>query len=233
MTAANLPLEHSAIDHHSCCPTTHPSRSEPRALDAQWRRSARRARLLAWASLCWMLTEGVVGLWQGLTVGSIAMTGWALGGAVEGLASIVVIWRFTGSRIVSENAERRAQQGVAVSFWLLAPYIVVESIHYLLDEHRTEPTTISIMVTAAALLAMPVFGRAKRILGAQLGSAATAGDGAQNYLCAIQAAAVLINLAVTSSWPGVWWLDPVIGLGIAAAAIRAGIQCWRGNDCCT
>jgi hypothetical protein len=45
-----------------------------------------------------MLTEGVVGLWQGLIVGSISLTGWALGSAVEGLASVIVIWRFTGSR---------------------------------------------------------------------------------------------------------------------------------------
>ena len=229
MTAANLPLGPPALDHQGCC---EPARPESRVLDAQWRRSAQLARLLAWTSLLWMLAEGVVGLWQGLTVGSIAMTGWALGGAVEGLASMVVIWRFTGSRTLSETAERRAQQGVAVSFWLLAPYIAVESIHYFLGEHHAEPTTISIVVTAAALLAMPILGRAKRILGTRLDSAATTGDGAQNYLCAAQAAAVLINLAITSQWPGAWWLDPIIGLGIAATAIRAGMQCWRGNDCC-
>ncbi|MBY0443562.1 MAG: cation transporter [Mycobacteriaceae bacterium] len=233
MTAANIPLHHPAIEHHGCGKENRLQQREPRTRDAQWRRSARQALLLAWTSLFWMLAEAVVGLWQGLTVGSIAMTGWALGGAVEGLASMIVIWRFTGSRTLSENAERRAQQGVAVSFWLLAPYITVESIHYLLGEHCTKPTTISILVTTAALLAMPVLGRAKRVLGARLGSAATAGDGAQNYLCAAQAAAVLVNLAVTARWPGAWWLDPIIGLGIAAAAIRAGIQCWRGHNCCS
>jgi hypothetical protein len=56
-------------------------------------------------------------------VGSIALTGWALGSAVEGLASIIVVCRFTGSRTVSETAERRAQRGVAVPFWLIAPYV--------------------------------------------------------------------------------------------------------------
>ena len=85
------------------------------------------ARWLAWASLAWMCTEGAVGLWQGLAAGSPALTGWALGSAVEGLASLIVIWRFTGSRTLSETAERRAQRGVAVSFWLLAPYIAAES----------------------------------------------------------------------------------------------------------
>lgn len=41
----------------------------------------------------------------------------------------------------------------------------------------------------------------------------------QNYFCPAQAAAFLTGLAITASCPGGWWLDPVIGLGIAAAAV--------------
>jgi divalent metal cation (Fe/Co/Zn/Cd) transporter len=29
-----------------------------------------------------------------------------------------------------------------------------------------------------------------------------------------------------------WWFDPVVGLGIAALAVREGIDAWRGDDCC-
>ena len=200
--------------------------------DAGWHRAARGARGLAWASLAWMLTEGAVGLWQGLAVGSIALTGWALGSAVEGLASVIVLWRFTGSRTLSHTAERRAQRGVAVSFWLIAPYIAAESVRHLLGEHRAETTVIGIVLTALAVVLMPLLGYAKHRLGTRLGSAATAGEGTQNYLCAAQAAAVLIGLAVTAGWPGGWWLDPVVGLGVAAAAVWEGIECWRGGDGC-
>src|SRR5258708_17143686 len=97
-------------------------------LGPRWLRDARYARGLAWASLAWMTGEGVIGLIAGCTAGSIALIGWALGSAIEGLASVMVVWRFTGSRMLSETAERRAQKGVAVSFWLLAPYIVVEAV---------------------------------------------------------------------------------------------------------
>jgi divalent metal cation (Fe/Co/Zn/Cd) transporter len=231
-SAAEPSTNHSAIDDHICRAGTRPSQSTPLVPDAQWHRATRWARWLSWTSLIWMLTEGVVGLWQGLVVGSIALTGWALGSAVEGLASVIVIWRFTGSRTLSETAERRAQRGVAVSFWLLAPYIAAESIHHLLDKQPAESTLIGIVLTAIALLAMPILGRAKHKLGTRLGSTATAGEGTQNYLCAAQAAAVLVGLAVTASWPGGWWLDPVIGLGIAAAAVWEGIQSWRGDACC-
>lgn len=74
-----------------------------------------------------MGVEGAVGLWQGFAAGSIALIGWALGSAVEGVASIIVVWRFSGTRTLSETAEHRAQRGVAVSFLVIAPYIAAES----------------------------------------------------------------------------------------------------------
>jgi divalent metal cation (Fe/Co/Zn/Cd) transporter len=196
------------------------------------RPAARAARWLAWASLAWMCAEGAVGLWQGLAAGSAALTGWALGSAIEGLASVIVIWRFTGARAVSETAERRAQRGVAVSFWLLAPCIAAESAWDLADGHRTRATAVGIVLTAVAVAVMPLLGWAKHRLGARLSSAATAGEGTQNYLCAAQATAVLAGLAVTAAWPGGWWADPVAGLVIAAAAAWEGDQSWRGDDCC-
>jgi len=70
-----------------------------------------------------MCAEGGIGLWQGVAAGSAALTGWALGSAVEGLASVIVIWRCTGSRSLSETAERRAQRGVAISVLAAGPLI--------------------------------------------------------------------------------------------------------------
>lgn len=199
--------------------------------DAEWHRNVRWARRLAWISLAMLLTEGAVGLWEGLAVGSVALTGWALGGGSEGLASAMVLWRFTGDRTLSETAERRAQRGVAVSFWLTAPYIAVESIRHLAHQHRAETSAIGIGLTAIALLLMPLLGWANHKLGARLGSGATAGEGTQNYLCAIQAAGVLIGLAAMAAWPEGWWLDPMIGLGVAGIAFWQGFRAWRGDEC--
>jgi divalent metal cation (Fe/Co/Zn/Cd) transporter len=212
-----------------CCAAGAPL---PPVRDAGWHRAAGRARLLAWVSLVWMGAEGAIGLWQGFMVGSIALIGWALGSAVEGLASVIVVWRFTGERTLSDIAERRAQQAVAVSFWLLAPFVAVESVRDLLSGHHAETTVIGMVLAASSLLVMPVLGYAKQRLGARLDSGATAGEGIQNYLCAAQAGAVLLSLAVTASWAGGWWLDPVIGLAIAAWSVWEGIEAWRGDECC-
>ncbi|WP_080552543.1 cation transporter [Mycobacterium intracellulare] len=186
---------------------------------------------MAWISLAVVLVEGAVGLWQGLSVGSIALTGWALGGASEALASAMVVWRFSGARTFSPSAERRAQRGVAVSFWLTAPYIAAESIRELVGEHRAETSVIGIALTALALLLMPVLGRANHRLGARLGSGATEAEGIQNYLCGAQAAGVLIGLAATALWSSAWWIDPAMGLAIAGVAVWQGVRAWRGEQC--
>jgi divalent metal cation (Fe/Co/Zn/Cd) transporter len=192
---------------------------------------AKWARQLAWVSLTVVLVEGAVGLWQGLAVGSVALTGWALGGGAEALASAMVVWRFSGTRTSSETAERRAQQGVALSFWLTAPYIAAEAVRQLIDGRHADTSMIGIGLTAIALLLMPILGWAGHRLGAQLHSGATEGAGTQNYLCAIQAAGVFTGLAITGTWTGGWWIDPAIGLVVAGIAVWQGVRSWRGLEC--
>jgi divalent metal cation (Fe/Co/Zn/Cd) transporter len=199
--------------------------------DARWLRAARRARALSWLSLAWMTAEGVLGVVAGATAGSIALVGWGLGSAIEGLAAVIVIWRFTGSRTHSETAERRAERAVAVSFFLLAPYIAVEAVRALLGGEHPEASVLGIAVTASSVVLMPALGIAKRRLGEQLGSGATAGEGTQNLLCAAQGAAVLLGLAANAAI-GAWWLDGVIALGLAAIAVNEGREAWRGEGCC-
>ena len=196
-----------------------------------WRKAAHRARLLSWLSLIWLRGEGVLGLLAGVRAGSLSLLGWALGSIIEGLASVSVIWRFTGSRTLSESAEGHARKAVAVSFFLLAPYLGIEAIRDLLGGHHADISTLGIIVTTASLLAMPALGVAKRRLGTALGSGATTGEGIQNLMCAAQAGAVLLGLAGTAVF-GWSWLDPAIALLLAGWAVREGREAWRGEDCC-
>jgi hypothetical protein len=90
------------------------------------------------------MAEGIVGLAAGFAAGSIALVGWALGSGIETLASMIVVWRSTGPRTLSETAERRAQEAVAVSFWLLAPYIAIEAMRDLVAHHPASATPLGI-----------------------------------------------------------------------------------------
>src|SRR4051812_41989954 len=175
-----------------------------------------------------MTAEGAVGLAAGIAAGSIALVGFGLSSAVEGLASVIVIWRFTGSRTHSETSERTAQKAVAVSFWLLAPYVAVEAVHHVVTAEKPATSWLGIALTTGSLVLMPLLGRAKLRLGERLGSRATAGEGTQNLLCAALAGAVLLGL-VGNTVVGAWWLDPVAALFIAAVAVREGTESWRGE----
>jgi divalent metal cation (Fe/Co/Zn/Cd) transporter len=197
----------------------------------QRRRLIRWVLALSWASLFWMTIEGGVGIAAGIAAGSIALVGFGLSSAVEGLASVIVIWRFSGNRASSEEAERRAQKGVAISFWLLAPYIAVEAAHDLVSGNEPRTSYVGIALTATAVVLMPVLGVAKRRLGARLDSGATAGEGTQNLLCAYLSAAVLAGLALNAAL-GLWWADPAAALFIAAVAVKEGWESWRGQGCC-
>ncbi len=190
----------------------------------------RRVKLLSWLSLAWMTAEGAIGVIAGVVAGSVALTGFGIDSAIEGFASIIVIWRFTGSRGVSERAEERAQKLVAVSFFLLAPYVAVEAIRDLVTTSHPETSYVGIGLAIGSLIFMPLLGRAKQRLGAQLGSAATAGEGAQNMLCAYLAAGVLVGL-LANALLGWWWLDSVVALGISGLAIQEGREAWTGEGC--
>ncbi|MEV0615247.1 hypothetical protein AB0I81_18130 [Nonomuraea sp. NPDC050404] len=200
------------------------------AASAAWLRDARAARSLSVATLAWLGVESTLGLAAGLAAHSVALIGWGLAALVEAAASLIVVWRFTGARTLSPSAEITARRAVALSFWLLAPYLVIHVAHDLDHGHRAVPSVLGIVVTSFSLVSMPVLGLVKRRLGARLASAATSGEGTQNLICAIMAAGVLAGLWLnTLGW---WWVDPAVAVALAAVAVREGKRAWHGDNCC-
>jgi divalent metal cation (Fe/Co/Zn/Cd) transporter len=192
---------------------------------------ARRARVLSWLSLVWMTIEGAVAITAGIVAGSVALVGFGLDSAIEGFASVVIVWRFTGHRIHSEAAEERAQKLVAIQFFILAPYVAFESVRALVTGERAEESLVGILLALSSVILMPALGIAKQRIADRLGSAATRGEGRQNMLCAYLAGALLVGLLGNALF-GAWWLDPLVGLLIAAVAVKEGREAWHGEGCC-
>jgi divalent metal cation (Fe/Co/Zn/Cd) transporter len=197
---------------------------------AEWYSAARKARLLSWLSLAWMGTEGVLGIATGVIAGSIALTGFGINAFVEGFASVIIVWRFTGARLHSQKAEVRAHRLVALQFFVLAPYVAYEAISKLWAGEQPDTSWLGIALVTTSAIGMPLLGRAKTRLAHKLGSGATHGEGTQNILCGYLAVAVLAGL-LGNALLGWWWLDPIAALAIAALAIHEGRQSWRGESC--
>jgi divalent metal cation (Fe/Co/Zn/Cd) transporter len=197
----------------------------------EWLEAARKAKLLSWLSLAWMGLEGAIAITAGILAGSIALIGFGIDSAIEGVASLVIVWRFTGHRLLSHGAEVRAQKLVAIQFFILAPYVAFEAIRHLTGAEHPDVSALGMALTASSLIGMPLLGTAKQRLAAQLGSTATHGEGTQNLICAYLAGAVFLGLAGNALF-GFWWLDPIAALLIAGVAVREGVETWRGEGCC-
>lgn len=190
-----------------------------------------RARILAWGANAWHVAEFAIAVGAGIAAGSIALIGFGLDSLVEVAAGTVIVWLFTGRRLADpERAERRAQQLIAVSFYLLAAYIAVESARDLIAGDHPDASWIGIGLAAVTAPTMPLLARAKQRIGHELGSSATVSEGAQNMLCAYLSVALLIGLGANAVF-GLWWADPLAALVIAGAAAREGRQSWRGDAC--
>ena len=203
-------------------------RLDPRERD----RLIRRAKALSWLSLAYMTAEGAIAITAALLASSVALLGFGLDSAIEALASVIVIWRFTGTRRLSQDAERHAQRLIAISFFLLAPYIAQDAIRTLINGEHPHTSWLGIGLSISSIIVMPQLANAKHRIGQRLGSGATTGEGTQNLLCAYLAAGVLVSLALNAALD-LWWADPTVALGIAGLAIKEGHQTWRGDSCCT
>jgi divalent metal cation (Fe/Co/Zn/Cd) transporter len=194
-------------------------------------RLERRARLLAWGGNAWHVIEFAIALGAGIAAGSVALVAFGVDSLIEVVAGLTIVWRFTGSRLASVTSERRAQQVIALSYFVLAAYVAVESVRDLVGGHEPGASWVGIGLAAVTAPTMPLLARAKRRVGHTLGSAATVGEGGQNMICAYLSVALLVGLLANATL-GWWWADPVAALLIGAVALREGTASWRGDACC-
>jgi divalent metal cation (Fe/Co/Zn/Cd) transporter len=177
-----------------------------------------------------MTVEAGVAIVAALLAGSVALLAFGLDSLIELTSAGTILWLYTGTRHNSVVAERRAQQIIAVCFAVLALYVASDAISTLIGRSHPDTSWPGVAVAGGAIIFMPLLARAKGRVARQLGSAATAGDAAQSWLCAISATAVLVSI-LANTVLGWGWLDPIAGLGIAALAVHEGREAWAGEVC--
>lgn len=193
----------------------------------------RRAKQLAYLGNGWHLIEFGIALGAGIAAGSVALTSFAGDSLVEVLAASVIVWLFSANRGDSARAERRAQQLVATSYYLLVAYIVSQALYDLIAGSRPTASWVGIGLAAFTAPTMPLLARAKRNVGRALNSSATVSEAGQNQICAYLSIALLVGLLLNAI-AGWWWADPAAALVIAGFALYEGRESWRGTacDCC-
>ncbi len=189
----------------------------------------RRVRLLVAATITYNVIEAVVAITAGHIASSAALIGFGLDSVIEVASATAVAWQFSGHD--PEARERTALRVIAISFFVLAAYVTVESVRTLFGAAEAEPSTVGIVLAALSLLVMPFLSFAQRHAGRELGSASAVADSKQTLLCTYLSGVLLVGLLLNSLF-GWSWADPITALVIAAVAIREGRQAWRGQHCC-
>jgi len=188
----------------------------------------RAALWLAYATVAYNAVEGAVAIWAGSSAGSLALVSFGGDSVVECLSALVIVWQFRAD--VPEERERQALRGIAVAFFALAGYIVVDALRTLVTGVEAQPSPVGIALAVVSLLVMPMLAWAKRGVGRKLGSATVTADSMQTLLCTYLSAVLLIGLVLNATL-GWSWADPLAALVIAAVAVNEGREAWRGEDC--
>jgi divalent metal cation (Fe/Co/Zn/Cd) transporter len=188
-----------------------------------------RIRLLVGATITYNVVEAVVALAEGTRVSSSALIGFGLDSVVEISSAAAVAWQFSAKD--PETRERPTLRFIAMSFFALAAYVAVDAVLSLLGLGEPRPSLIGIVLAAASLIVMPVLSLTQRRTGRELGSLSAVADSKQTLLCTYLSAILLAGLLLNSLW-GWSWADPIAALGIAAIAMREGVNAWRGDPCC-
>jgi hypothetical protein len=139
------------------------------------------------------------------------------------------LWQFR--HVVPEEREKQALRLMALSFFALAGYVTFESVRALVTGHDPESSTVGIGLATASLIIMPFLSWAQRRTGRQLGSGTVVADSTQTLLCTYLSGVLLLGLVLNATL-GWSWADPLVGLAIAAVAVKEGREAWRGENCC-
>ena len=198
------------------------------AAAASTARLRRRGFWLEYASMAWMTAEAAVAITAGILASSIALTGFGLDSVIEFFAAAIVVWQLRGE-IAGQERETRAVRLIGVTFFALAAYLTVESIHDLVTHARPGESIVGLAVTVAALIVMPLLAIAKRRTGQALGNRTLITDSAETAFCAYTSAATLAGVGLNTAL-GWWWADPTAALIIAALAVKEGLEAWHGED---
>jgi divalent metal cation (Fe/Co/Zn/Cd) transporter len=194
----------------------------------------RRAIRLEQFSIGWMLIEAGVAVTAGIIAGSLALTSFGFDSVIELVSAVLVLGRLRaelrGGR-ADERAERRVLRIIAVTFFVLAAYVLVGSVIDLASQAHPERSPAGIGLTVASLLVMPLLGWRKRRVGSSLRNPLVLADAAETILCATLAATTLLGLVLFATL-GWWQADPVAALAVAWFALREGREAWHGELAC-
>jgi divalent metal cation (Fe/Co/Zn/Cd) transporter len=93
-----------------------------------------------------------------------------------------------------------------------------------------ETSRVGILVTALALVAMPVLAWMKGSQARRMNNRALAADATQSATCAYLAGVTLAGLVIFAVWQ-IRWVDTLAALAAVPVLVVEGRRAWQGEGC--
>lgn len=191
----------------------------------------RKGLRLAQFTVAYNVVEGIVAITAGLLAGLVSVIGFGIDSGIESIAAILVGLRLAARLRHGEADERKERitlKLVAVTFFILAAYVIYEGITSLVEGEAPDSSPLSIGILVLSVIVMPFLAAMKKRVGMELGDNLILADAAETRVCVLLSISTLVAL-VFYMLTGAAWLDPVAGFIIAAFAIHEGKEAWEGE----
>jgi divalent metal cation (Fe/Co/Zn/Cd) transporter len=195
----------------------------------------RRAVALSVLSILLNGFAGGTAVVAGLTSGSLSLLGFGFDAAIDSVASIALVWRFSIEARDPERADRAekvAEGIVGVVLLMLGAYLASSAFQALAVGAQPHGTFVGTALLGFSLAALPPLALAKHRVAARLGSRALRADSFLTGIAAVLALVSLVGLGLSEAF-GIRWAD-AIGALIAAVALAregiGGVQALRRED---
>jgi divalent metal cation (Fe/Co/Zn/Cd) transporter len=174
-----------------------------------------------------MLIECGVSIYAAVMARSPALLAFGSDSFVELLSAMVVLLQFLPGVALSERKAARAAAGLLVA---LAALVVITAVASFVLGLRPETSPLGIVITVAALAAMPVLAALKRREAERSNNPALAADAVQSATCAYLALVTLLGLAINAIFH-LPWVDSVAALVAVPLLVKEARSAWRGCAC--
>ena len=191
----------------------------------------KKALILVWVGEIWNIFEATIAIWAAIIAGSVALLAFGLDSIIELFAGAVMIWRFWKERQDAEGKkEKTALRFIGVTFFLLAAFIVFQSIATLLG-YFSQPrdSIVGVFITISSAVLMTILFVYKTRIAKRIGSRALRAEAYQSLICDLQDLIVLVGLGLNILL-GLWWADPVMALALVPFLIREGLESYEDEE---
>jgi divalent metal cation (Fe/Co/Zn/Cd) transporter len=178
-------------------------------------------------TLAWMLIECGASLYAAAVAQSPAMLAFGSDSLVELLSATLVLVQFSSPTMVSE---KKAARIAGALLFVLAAIVASTALLSLVLHLRPETSHLGMLVTIAALIAMPILATLKRREARRTNNVALAADAVQSATCAYLALVTLTGLTVNAAFH-IPWVDSLAALVAVPILLHEGWLAWQGHAC--